>query len=207
MTSPELLQRPDMIMTVSGEPVWFLEPERSTIHWEDVSLYLTNLNRYNGGCRWSLAKHLVLCVRMVDLYWPGEETPDKAQYKAKLRRWLAAHDIHEIYVGDMVSGLKMHMPEFKAVEKTWEQKVHAWLGLEMPTDYDKLYVDTIDKDAVVLETWLHAPPVYRYFVTSNPAREISEQGKALVTEVQGMSETAAVEFIAAILGVNEEKYE
>lgn len=140
----------DMI-TSQGHPVWFLEPEKTPVDVRDLKTHTRNMCRYSGALEWHLVKHLALCVKLAeDRYGRSSKMPRIAAY-------CAAHDLHEIYVTDVVSGLKKYLPEFRKIESSWEEYVHEEIGL--PWDHrPSREVKFIDERALVLEmTFLGHP--------------------------------------------------
>lgn len=148
---------PDHIMCGSGAHLNFDDASTyTTIHlWTDIPHYLPRITRYNGGVPWVLLNHLCLCPMM------AEESGDPL-----VETLLAAHDIHEMIVGDMVSGLKRHCSGYPEIEDIWARHVHQLLNLPFPERGTELYaaVDRFDKRAVVIETYHYAPAIYDFLV-------------------------------------------
>jgi hypothetical protein len=159
----ENVTRPDMVMCWSGEQVWFDQPHRTRIDWVDLDRYLVNLNRYNGGIPWNLARHHLLVAEMAVLYFP--DCPPTA--KSKLLAKLLVHDIHEVYVGDMVNGLKRFCPDYQRIELLWEHylwdSIYPGRAGEFDTPWNEV-AKLIDRRAVLIETWLLAPKIYQYLI-------------------------------------------
>lgn len=144
--------RPDMV-TSTGKLIYFEDPSKTSLDLEDFRIPLANICRYNGHAQWTLLQHLALCVLLVPL-WYGEASPGmRAEYRAAL----ALHDLHEVFVGDMVTGLKRHCPEFVCVEWEWATHVAKELGLgsSLEEPLCQRVVKFIDHRALMVEMdWL-----------------------------------------------------
>lgn len=130
---------PDM-MTISGEWIYFDKPYASEIKFQDLQIHTSNINRYNGAVHWSLLQHLTLCYLLAKHY---NASPKEAIY-------CLAHDLHEIIVGDVVSGLKKYIPQFQALELAWETRVHYALGIPLQ-ESPKEFVKLVDLKALCIE--------------------------------------------------------
>lgn len=132
---------PDICMA-SGEPVWFLTPDRTRILPADLRVHLPRVIRYNGALGWSVLQHLALCVELAErLGFPTPAIP-----------YIAAHDLHEAVVGDLPTHMKRLLPAFKEIEDAWEAHVHRSLGLEWPVPESiRASVKRIDQIALALE--------------------------------------------------------
>lgn len=106
--------------TASGHKINFGDTSTLIFDWDDIHIHTKNLNRYNGALNWKLIQHLALCIELVNNIYHGNP---------ELAAQVAIHDFHEIYVGDMVSGLKQYCPGFQDVEEQWEEAVHQALGV------------------------------------------------------------------------------
>lgn len=96
------------IITHSGKQFDFHNPTPDMVCIEDIAHALSMSCRFGGHTQWhySVAQHSVNVARLV---------PDEHKLVALL------HDATEAYIGDMVSPLKVLMPEFKKKEEQiWE---------------------------------------------------------------------------------------
>lgn len=91
------------MQTYTGRQFYPLDPRPEDVDVVDIAHSLSMQCRYNGHVQkfMSVAEHCVLVSRLVD--------PEHAL-------WALLHDATEAYVGDMVRPLKLHMPEYRAVE-------------------------------------------------------------------------------------------
>lgn len=125
--------------TASGHKIYFNDISTLVFDWDDIHIHTKNINRYNGGLNWKLIQHLALCVELVhSIYHENYE----------LAAQVAIHDFHEIYIGDMVSGLKKYCPGFQDIEERWEGAVYQALAIPKD-DVNCKYIDLL---ALTLET-------------------------------------------------------
>lgn len=163
---------PDAITHI-GYSLWYLKPERTPIDLEDIRYALGNICRYNGHLEWNLLRHLALCTLLAQhntynrflalVEQDGAENAfEKTSEHLELVAQCACHDIHEIYVGDITSGLKKHLPDFQRIELLWETYVLKTLGLDLPTGKVKAFVKEIDLKALALEMTILNHPGAKY---------------------------------------------
>lgn len=146
----EPTNRPVDMVTWSGHGVWYDRPELTPIDWNDIDKALPNICRYNGHLDVKLSTHLHLCGAIAEQFF---EQP-------KLAAYAAAHDIHEIYMTDVVNGMKKHLPNYSPIEHQWEQHVHRQLGL--PWDERPALVKEIDMVALCIEMDQLKHPAAKY---------------------------------------------
>ena len=151
--------------TATGEPIWVLEPEKTTVRWFDLKTALSNQRRYHGFLDWTIAQHLALCTRLAinepDTYAEEEEIHDGMSLdektsiyrrRAEMIAAAAAHDLQEAYVMDLPKGLKECCPNYQVIENRWEKHVHESLGLKHGVFTD--FVKKIDLRALAIELQL-----------------------------------------------------
>jgi len=135
----------DMV-TSQGHVVKFDEPNKTTFDLEDIRTQTKNICRYNGAIVWKLVQHLALCVKLTNIYFPELSS----QCRAILAGYAGVHDFHEVYVGDVVSGLKRYLSEYQKIEEAWENYTHNSIHLPLEfKDCDR--VKHIDIRALVIE--------------------------------------------------------
>lgn len=128
--------------THTGQPVWFTQPHRTPVVVEDLRAHSIRICRYGGARSWELVRHLALCIALAEMTGAS-----RTQLAA-----VALHDLHEAYVGDVVSPLKQVLPGFCALEAEWEAHVHAAFGVPYPLPDDlAAFVKTIDLRALAVE--------------------------------------------------------
>ncbi len=116
-------QRGNWMQTFTGRRFYPLDPRPEDINILDIAHALSMQCRYNGHVRklYSVAEHCVLVSRLV--------APEHAL-------WALLHDATEAYVGDMIRPLKLHMPEFQAVENKVMLTIAQKFGIagDMPNE-------------------------------------------------------------------------
>lgn len=133
--------------TATGATIFYDDPHTLDVRLEDVRIATTNICRYNGHINWRLVQHLALCVLLAR----------EAGYDRLQAAYCAAHDVHEIYAQDVVSGLKRYLPMYRAIEAAFEIHVHDQLGLPL-CHKDEDLVKTQDLRALVVEMTYHNHP-------------------------------------------------
>lgn len=139
----------DMI-TAHGNFVWYDDPSLTFIDPNDIRTHSINMCRYNGAIDWHLVRHHALVTLLARAYrqaFFGFINTNKHVIQTGA---VACHDYHEPYVGDMVSGLKKHAPDWCKIEVLWENAVHTAIGIPMEVvDHD--FVKFCDLKALLLE--------------------------------------------------------
>lgn len=139
--------RPD-IVTASGQAVWFRWPERTPVVPRDLRVQLATIRRYQGVIDVPILAHLALCVRLAEALGAPEGA----------RPYVAAHDLHEAYVGDLPTRLKPLVAGWAQLERSWEAWVHRCLRLDQAAGYGlSAWVRLIDRAALWAEMhhWRH----------------------------------------------------
>lgn len=143
--------------TRSGQEIWFEEPERTEILDEDLYRATRGTLRYAGHLEVSLLLHLAVCARIAEV----TISPDDP-LRSNLVAYCAAHDLHEAYVGDVISGLKQLIPDYREIEDAWEAHVHRSLGFEWPPPPDiARWTKWVDRRALVAEQHHFDFPLWR----------------------------------------------
>lgn len=180
--------------TYKGHLVDFNIPSNTTIDIDDIKFALSNIRRYNGHLDWPLLKHLVLCVCLAQY---NDYTDEEVAY-------CAAHDIHEIYVGDMVSTLKPFVPEFVRLEKNFEYHVHDFFNLDnWCLSENKCKTKWIDLRALCLEMTLF--PDNRFFalrIDLFPNLSFDEEEIQILHSIKRLSNEDAWEILSHALLLN-----
>ncbi len=94
----------------SGRLIDINNMSEKDIHLSDISHHLTKLCRYGGSMplykHYSVASHsLALCYYALD-----------HGFSEDVARLALMHDASEAYLGDIVAGLKQHLPDYQAIE-------------------------------------------------------------------------------------------
>lgn len=143
-----------VMTTASGIRIEYLSPETCEILDEDIAVAAENICRYNGARDVRLLDHFALVTLLAQSQRIGTMC-----WSPRVVGLVALHDFHETVVGDVVSGLKLLLPEFKRIERLWEERFHAHFGYEMPDDDEAKLVGHIDLRALVVETHATRHPV------------------------------------------------
>lgn len=122
----------------SGKAFPFMEPGISDIDIHDIAHALSMQCRFNGHLRWfySVAEHSVNVSHEVDETYA-----------------LAAllHDAAEAYIGDLISPLKVYLPELQEIEHRLDHTIRRRYQIE---SYDPIQDDEVkraDRAMCVLE--------------------------------------------------------
>jgi hypothetical protein len=136
--------------TTNGDPIFYQEPSRTPLSLDYMKLCCSRIYRYNGGLEWRLIQHLALCSTLTEKALPSDIGP--LNYFT-IRAQAACHDLHEVYVGDVVTGLKRLLPNYMDIEMRFERHVHNFLNVPYPSphSYNREQVKKIDIIALLLE--------------------------------------------------------
>lgn len=144
--------------THGGQMVHFLEPGKTKVEAVDLAVHLDRICRYTGAIEVSVLEHLAFCVVLARAMGCDAEA----------LAYIAAHDLHEAYVGDMSGPMKQVLPEFKRrIEDPWAAHVHRSLGLQWPVpDAARREVEMADWMALCVEAEAHQ--LYNETLNPNP---------------------------------------
>lgn len=156
------------VCTASGQPVWYLHPERTLVVEEDLRDQCHRTGRYTGAVRWSVLEHSALTVLLarkhldffVRLLSQGQRTLPSICYMApevfevEFLRRVAVHDLHEYVCLDVPGPMKKLLPGYRErIENPWADHVHAAWGIPYPardSEWGRL-VKLVDKRALWVE--------------------------------------------------------
>ncbi len=134
---------------------------------QDVTLYETDLyhgcrteTRYLGVISVPLIEHLALCVLIAQYDY---STP-------KIVAACAAHDLSEVYLRDLPTGLKDVLPGYRNLEHLWQARIYDALGLydgldESAWKHLERVVKGVDTKALLVESAVHEHPGLDLMVT------------------------------------------
>lgn len=107
--------------TYTGVMLDFGDPEHAVISIEDIGHQLARICRYSGAMDgyYSVASHCVYVSRCL-------EARGHSPY---LQAAGLLHDATEAYLGDVVSGLKRLLPDYRALEVRWENAVQKYFDV------------------------------------------------------------------------------
>lgn len=109
--------RGDWFISYTGLELDPLHPRPEDIDIRDIAHALAMIPRYGGHCPvfYSVASHSLYVSTLV--------APD-------LAREGLMHDAAEAYVGDMITSIKRHLPDYKTqLEAPWERAINERFGL------------------------------------------------------------------------------
>jgi len=148
--------KPQLVTTPIHKPTWFesrsgkriypTQPDAGVIEVRDIAHALSHCCRFAGHCRefYSVATHSMLVLELV-----GSETDCIHTEAAALM-----HDASEAYLHDITRPLKMQMPWYQALEKSWESEIMRKVGIDA-SRVDWELVKDADNEALRLEArWL-----------------------------------------------------
>jgi 5'-deoxynucleotidase YfbR-like HD superfamily hydrolase len=107
--------------THTGRMLDLADPEHADISIEDVAHHLARVCRFGGAVDgfYSVASHTLYVSRAL-------ETRGHSPYVVAAG---LLHDSAEAYLGDVVSGLKRMMPDYKTLEKRWEARLQDFFDI------------------------------------------------------------------------------
>lgn len=143
--SEEITRKGDWFMTRSGTAFWPLDPRKEEIFADDIAHGLSNICRWGGHAKtfYSVAQHCFHVSRLIYL-----DTKSSALALVGL-----LHDASEAYIGDMVTPLKRHIPQFLQIEAVIERMVMERFGLQEHHSVETGLPDIVKHyDAVMLAT-------------------------------------------------------
>ncbi len=125
------------ISTHSGTQINLLDPQPEQIHIEDIAHGLSQTCRFAGQCPvfYSVAQHSVLVADLLPEEWA-------------LHGLL--HDASEAFMGDLHTGLKRLLPDYKRLENRVLAAVFRHFGLD-DTDLKPAAVELADRQALFVE--------------------------------------------------------
>lgn len=125
-----------IMTTFKGNRVFIFDPDPDTIRIEDIAHHLSLQNRFNGGTirPYSVAAH---CV-----YISNHLVDEEHAFEGLM------HDAAEAYIGDMISPLKRHMPEFNRLEEQFYEVIANKFGLPVKLSEE---VEEADRLAAQIE--------------------------------------------------------
>lgn len=138
------------ILTFTGKTVDLANPKVEDIDIADIAHALAGLNRYTGHTQryMSVAEHSLLVSGFCSNPYRLEGL---------------MHDAQEAYLGDMSSPLKSMFPEYKALERRWEQAIAAKFCLKaMPAEikrYDLMALEA-EKSVLAVRILRHEADIY-----------------------------------------------
>lgn len=115
------MSRHTLYRTFTGQMFDFRDPDPSKVRVADLAHHLAYTNRFGGAAHhyYSVASHCVYVSRRL-----ADEGYSPAVQLAGL-----LHDASEAYLGDVTSGLKRLLPEYRRIEERWEHMLEQLFGV------------------------------------------------------------------------------
>jgi len=134
-----------------------LNPDPDKIRIEDIAHALAFVCRFNGHVRfhYSVAQHSLLVSDFI-----------ATRHGQELALTALLHDAAEAYLGDMISPLKVLMPDFKRIEDIMSRAIARKFGLVYPEPAEVKAADlailAVEREQVIAPTdktaWRELPP-------------------------------------------------
>lgn len=125
-------------VTHTGQKVVPSNIETVKLSLEDIAHHLTKVQRYGGALPldryYSVAEH---SIHMAE-YALRCRVPNRID----IARFCLMHDASEAYLGDMVSGLKRILPDYKEIEKRLETQIELKYKLDRKYKKQVKVIDT-----------------------------------------------------------------
>lgn len=111
----------DYILTHSHVRFYPVRPVKEDIHIKDIAHALSLMTRANGHFRlfYSVAQHSLNCYREAR----GRSFSQRVQLGCLL------HDASESYLSDITRPVKLHLPDYMAIEKNLQNVIYDRFGL------------------------------------------------------------------------------
>ena len=139
--------------TYTGRKIDVKKISADDICLEDIAHHLSNIQRFGGalpfGCVYSVAQHSMIVAAHVH----GNDNEEACRHAL-------LHDATEAYLGDIVTGLKSYLPDYKKIEKRVESIIFEKYNID--TSYKELVKET-DTRIVLDEVLEFIPDKYSLY--------------------------------------------
>lgn len=107
--------------THQGHMLDFADPDATVFDLQDIAHHLARLCRFNGSTDefYSVASHSVYVALELE----------RQGYSTRVVQSALLHDSPEAYLGDVTSGLKRLLPEYRALEKRFAMLIEKRFGV------------------------------------------------------------------------------
>jgi 5'-deoxynucleotidase YfbR-like HD superfamily hydrolase len=143
-------------ITHSGVRINIAEITEADINLKDIAHHLTKICRY-GGCL-DLSQHYSVAQHSIVL---SNYARDNG-YDLCVQRALLMHDATEAYLGDIVSGLKELLPDYRKIERQVQELIFGKYQIETSFKIDRI-VKEFDTCMVLDEARTFMPHRYTHF--------------------------------------------
>lgn len=124
---------------------------------QDIAHHLTKICRYGGALglnqHYSVAQHSILLA----------EYAKKVGYDIDVQRAMLLHDATEAYLGDIISGLKHLLPDYKKIEKNLHEMICKKYNIDSKGGLMNFVIKTLDSSIVLDEALAFMPQHYQHF--------------------------------------------
>lgn len=110
-----------LVLTGEGHTVRYDVPQAQVVDFKDIEEALGGINRWGGQRRFSVLKHLLLCIWIAEALGYREAVP-----------YVAVHDWEEVYTGDIATGMKPYIPGLARLAHGFATACHRKVELEYP---------------------------------------------------------------------------
>ena len=148
-------------MTATGKRIDVENISEQDVCLEDIGKHLTKICRFGGslpfGTHYSVANHSIRMVHRARECGAGIE----------IQKALLLHDAAEAYIGDVVSALKPHLVNYKAIEEGIEEVIRNKYNV---SNAYKVVVNTFDKRILLAEAAYFFPRRYKDFLDQSTVK-------------------------------------
>lgn len=144
--------------TYSGESIYFRNPYLTNIKLIDLKYAASNMCLYGGHIHWELVRRLALCSLLSDYYLEedyleeGEALINAKDWSIKRCRFASTvYNLPKVYLGDVNSGLKKYLPDYREIEFLWRSYIWSQLTSEDSTVVVQDWAKQINAKATVVE--------------------------------------------------------
>lgn len=154
-------------ITQSGRPINIATLQVSDIHLDDIAHHLSSysLCRFGGalplGVHYSVARH---CINLYQYCVDND-------YSKDVQRMVLLHDASEAYLGDLVTGLKKHLLDYRSIEEDVSLMIFHKFNVVHWDQFVNKTVSLLDSMVVLDEAKCLFPQYYHHF--SNQMRGIT----------------------------------
>lgn len=145
-------------LTYTGKLIDFNNLKMEDIDLEDISHHLSSIRRYGGtldpSVNYTVAEHCLNCYNIA-----LKEEPNNTE----LHKQTILHDASEAYLGDVVTGLKNMLPDYRFIENKLEYIIRSkYIGTHYTKEI-KNKVNEIDKRMFLTEAMHFMPERYNIY--------------------------------------------
>lgn len=140
----------------SGKRINIANIMADDIRLSDIAHHLTKICRYGGALE--LNQHYSVAQHSLALAWYAEQNG----YSLDVQRALLMHDATEAYLGDIVSGLKKLLPDYKDIESKVYSLIMNKYNIKISEAIDNI-IKELDTRIVLDEVLCFIPHYYDHF--------------------------------------------